>query len=196
MFRLARNRAFGSTPCCAPIAIRSASAARTNIQDGCILHADPGFPCTIGDGVTVGHGAIVHGATVENDVLIGMRAVVMNGARIGSGQHHRHRRGRDRRDANSAEITGLGFAGKSCTPDDRRRIRTNPRGCKSIRRAGENVPRLTRFHLCLTPHAPETAQAVAHNVQPPCPAASSVPQPGPQPSAKVSENFRNWAAAS
>lgn len=58
---------------------------RTNIQDGCILHADPGFPCTIGDGVTVGHGAIVHGATVENDVLIGMRAVVMNGARIGSG---------------------------------------------------------------------------------------------------------------
>ncbi len=57
----------------------------TNIQDGCILHADPGFPCTIGDGVTVGHGAIVHGATVENDVLIGMRAVVMNGARIGSG---------------------------------------------------------------------------------------------------------------
>ena len=59
--------------------------ARTNIQDGCILHADPGFPCTIGDGVTVGHGAIVHGATVENDVLIGMRAVVMNGARIGSG---------------------------------------------------------------------------------------------------------------
>jgi carbonic anhydrase/acetyltransferase-like protein (isoleucine patch superfamily) len=58
---------------------------RTNIQDSCILHADPGFPCTIGDGVTVGHGAIVHGATVENDVLIGMRAVVMNGARIGSG---------------------------------------------------------------------------------------------------------------
>jgi carbonic anhydrase/acetyltransferase-like protein (isoleucine patch superfamily) len=59
--------------------------ARTNIQDGCILHADPGFPCTIGDGVTVGHGAIVHGATIENDVLIGMRAVVMNGARIGLG---------------------------------------------------------------------------------------------------------------
>jgi carbonic anhydrase/acetyltransferase-like protein (isoleucine patch superfamily) len=59
--------------------------ARTNIQDGSILHADPGFPCTIGDGVTVGHGAIVHGATIENDVLIGMRAVILNGARIGSG---------------------------------------------------------------------------------------------------------------
>ena len=58
---------------------------RTNIQDGCILHADPGFPCTIGNDVTVGHAAIVHGATVENEVLIGMRSVVMNGARIGSG---------------------------------------------------------------------------------------------------------------
>jgi carbonic anhydrase/acetyltransferase-like protein (isoleucine patch superfamily) len=58
---------------------------RTNIQDGCILHADPGFPCTIGDGVTVGHAAIVHGATVENDVVVGMRSVVMNGATIGTG---------------------------------------------------------------------------------------------------------------
>jgi len=58
---------------------------RTNIQDGCILHADPGFPCTIGDGVTVGHGAIVHGATVETDCLIGMRSVLMNGVIVGSG---------------------------------------------------------------------------------------------------------------
>jgi carbonic anhydrase/acetyltransferase-like protein (isoleucine patch superfamily) len=57
----------------------------TNIQDGCILHADAGFPCTLGDRVTLGHGAIVHGATVEDDVMIGMRAVVMNGARIGRG---------------------------------------------------------------------------------------------------------------
>jgi carbonic anhydrase/acetyltransferase-like protein (isoleucine patch superfamily) len=58
---------------------------RSNIQDGCILHADPGFPCRIGSQVTLGHGAIVHGATVEEDVLIGMRAVVMNGAVIGRG---------------------------------------------------------------------------------------------------------------
>jgi carbonic anhydrase/acetyltransferase-like protein (isoleucine patch superfamily) len=58
---------------------------RTNIQDLCVLHADPGFPCTLGDGVTVGHGAIVHGATVEDDVLIGMKAVIMNGAKIGRG---------------------------------------------------------------------------------------------------------------
>jgi len=58
---------------------------RTNIQDGSIVHADPGFPCTLGDEVTVGHGAIIHGATVADRVLIGMRAVVMNGAEIGEG---------------------------------------------------------------------------------------------------------------
>jgi carbonic anhydrase/acetyltransferase-like protein (isoleucine patch superfamily) len=58
---------------------------RTNIQDGCILHADPGFPCKLGDGVTVGHGAIVHGATVKDDCLIGMRSVLMNGVTVGTG---------------------------------------------------------------------------------------------------------------
>ena len=58
---------------------------RTNVQDLCLLHADPGFPCVLGNRVTVGHGAIVHGATVEDDVVIGMRAVILNGARIGTG---------------------------------------------------------------------------------------------------------------
>ncbi|QDU30485.1 2,3,4,5-tetrahydropyridine-2,6-dicarboxylate N-acetyltransferase [Anatilimnocola aggregata] len=57
----------------------------SNVQDGCILHADPGRPCILGDRVTLGHGAIVHGAIVEDDCLIGMRAVVMNGAKIGRG---------------------------------------------------------------------------------------------------------------
>jgi carbonic anhydrase/acetyltransferase-like protein (isoleucine patch superfamily) len=56
-----------------------------NIQDGCILHADPEFPTILGDRVSLGHGAIVHGATVEHDVLIGMRATVLNGAHIGAG---------------------------------------------------------------------------------------------------------------
>jgi carbonic anhydrase/acetyltransferase-like protein (isoleucine patch superfamily) len=56
-----------------------------NIQDGCILHADPGFPAVLGDRVSLGHGAIVHGATVEDGALIGMRATVLNGARIGAG---------------------------------------------------------------------------------------------------------------
>jgi carbonic anhydrase/acetyltransferase-like protein (isoleucine patch superfamily) len=58
---------------------------QTNVQDLCVLHADPGTPCTLGDRVSVGHAAIVHGATVDDDVLIGMRAVVMNRARVGAG---------------------------------------------------------------------------------------------------------------
>lgn len=63
----------------APVTIGS----RTNIQDGAILHADPGYPCSVGDDVTVGHHAIVHGATVEDGALIGMGAILLNGARIG-----------------------------------------------------------------------------------------------------------------
>ncbi|MCS6869545.1 MAG: gamma carbonic anhydrase family protein [Thermus sp.] len=57
----------------------------TNVQDGAVLHADPGFPCLLGPGVTVGHRAVVHGAVVEEGALIGMGAVVLNGARIGKG---------------------------------------------------------------------------------------------------------------
>lgn len=57
--------------------------ARTNIQDGSLLHADPGFPCEIGDDVTVGHHAIVHGAKVGSGALIGMGATLLNGAVIG-----------------------------------------------------------------------------------------------------------------
>lgn len=59
--------------------------ANTNIQDLAILHADAGVPCQLGSRVTVGHAAIVHGALVEDDVMIGMRAVVLNGCTIG---HH------------------------------------------------------------------------------------------------------------
>lgn len=59
--------------------------ARTNVQDLACLHADPGLPCVVGVGVTIGHAAIVHGATVEDECLIGIRATVLNGARIGKG---------------------------------------------------------------------------------------------------------------
>lgn len=57
----------------------------TNIQDLSLLHADPGFPAVLGDRVTIGHRVIVHGTTVEDDVLIGMGAILLNGAKIGSG---------------------------------------------------------------------------------------------------------------
>ena len=56
---------------------------QTNIQDGAVLHADPGVPCTLGRGVTVGHQAMVHGCTVGDYSLIGINAVVLNHAKIG-----------------------------------------------------------------------------------------------------------------
>ena len=59
--------------------------ARTNIQDGAVIHADKGVPCTIGNDVTVGHLACVHGCTVEDEVLIGIGAIILNHARIGTG---------------------------------------------------------------------------------------------------------------
>ena len=56
---------------------------RTNVQDGAVIHVDAGAPCLIGAGVTIGHRAVVHGALIEDDVLIGIGAIVLNGARIG-----------------------------------------------------------------------------------------------------------------
>jgi carbonic anhydrase/acetyltransferase-like protein (isoleucine patch superfamily) len=57
----------------------------TNIQDGAVLHCDPGFPLTIGRHVTVGHKAMLHGCTVGDGALIGINSVVLNGAKIGAG---------------------------------------------------------------------------------------------------------------
>lgn len=57
----------------------------SNLQDNVVVHTDYGFPTVVGVGVSVGHGAVVHGCTVEDDCLIGMHATVLNGARIGSG---------------------------------------------------------------------------------------------------------------
>ncbi len=59
--------------------------ARSNVQDLAVLHCDPGYPCELGEDVTIGHAAVVHGAVIESGTLIGIRAVVLNGARIGSG---------------------------------------------------------------------------------------------------------------
>lgn len=56
---------------------------QSNVQDGCTLHTDMGFPLTLGTGVTVGHNAMLHGCTVDDYSLIGLNAVVMNGAKVG-----------------------------------------------------------------------------------------------------------------
>lgn len=65
----------------APITI----GAGTNLQDGTVVHTDPGFPVHVGSGVSVGHRAVLHGCTVADDVLIGMSAVLMNGVQVGEG---------------------------------------------------------------------------------------------------------------
>jgi carbonic anhydrase/acetyltransferase-like protein (isoleucine patch superfamily) len=55
----------------------------SNVQDGAVLHADPGYPLTLGKNVTVGHLAMLHGCTVGEGTLVGIKAVILNGAKIG-----------------------------------------------------------------------------------------------------------------
>ena len=55
----------------------------SNVQDSCVLHADAGYPVKIGDYVTVGHGAIIHGCEIGDNTLVGMGAIILNGAKIG-----------------------------------------------------------------------------------------------------------------
>jgi carbonic anhydrase/acetyltransferase-like protein (isoleucine patch superfamily) len=59
--------------------------ARSNVQGGCILHADPGFPAIVGEGCVVGHNAVVHGCEIGDNCLVGMGATILNGAKIGDG---------------------------------------------------------------------------------------------------------------
>jgi len=58
---------------------------RSNIQDNCVVHTTTGHPVLIGNDVSVGHGAILHGCTLRNQVLVGMGAIVLNGAEVGEG---------------------------------------------------------------------------------------------------------------
>jgi len=57
--------------------------AGTNVQDGCVLHADPGYPAIVGEGCVVGHNAVVHGCEIGDNCLVGMGCTILNGAKIG-----------------------------------------------------------------------------------------------------------------
>lgn len=63
-----------------PIVMGSGS----NVQDGTVIHTDPGFPCRIGANVTIGHKAMLHGCTIMDNALVGMGATILNGAVIGA----------------------------------------------------------------------------------------------------------------
>lgn len=72
------------------VSIRGDSDAITigddsNVQDGCVIHVDDNVPCHIGNRVGIGHRAIVHGATIEDDVLIGMGSILLNNVKVGTG---------------------------------------------------------------------------------------------------------------
>lgn len=56
---------------------------RSNVQEGCVLHTDPGYPLTIAEDVTIGHQAMLHGCTIASGALIGIQAVILNNAKIG-----------------------------------------------------------------------------------------------------------------
>jgi carbonic anhydrase/acetyltransferase-like protein (isoleucine patch superfamily) len=59
--------------------------ADSNVQDGTVVHVDHGVPCTIGERVAIGHRAVIHGAVVEHDSLVGMGAILLNRVRVGTG---------------------------------------------------------------------------------------------------------------
>ena len=85
----------------------------SNIQDGAVLHTDPGCPCTVGEYVTVGHNAILHGCTVDRGATIGMGATVLNHAPGRRGIAGGGKCARARRHGSPAPDAGRGRAGQS-----------------------------------------------------------------------------------
>lgn len=97
----------------------------TNIQDGCVLHTDMGFPLTIGKNCTIGHQAMLHGCTIEENSLIGIGATVLNGAKIGKnciiGAHAFIGEGKEIPD-NSLVMGMPGKVVRQLTEDDARKL--------------------------------------------------------------------------
>jgi carbonic anhydrase/acetyltransferase-like protein (isoleucine patch superfamily) len=102
----------------APIRI----GCQTNIQDNSVVHTDHGHPATIGDRVSVGHRAVVHGCTLEDEALIGIGAIVLNGARVGTGGP-----------ANFTGRDGGRNPGRGQTGNRTRRCRTLPASIPQLR---------------------------------------------------------------
>ena len=86
--------------------------ADTNVQEHTVMHTDPGFPLTIGNGCTIGHRAMLHGCTIGDNSLVGMGAIILNGARIGSQLPGRRRRAGDRRQGIPGTVADRRLAGQ------------------------------------------------------------------------------------
>ncbi len=100
----------------------------SNIQEGCILHTDPGFPLQVGENVTVGHQAMLHGCLIGDGSLIGIQAVILNGAKIGKnclvGAGALITEGKEFPD-NSLILGSPAKVARSLTEDDLARMRAN-----------------------------------------------------------------------
>ena len=106
---------------------------RSQVQDNATLHTDMGFPLTIGPDCVIGHNVILHGCTIGANALVGMGAIVLNGARIGAGQLGRRRRAGHRRQDVSGTIADRRLAGAG-DPHARRRGRAGDRRrCRILR---------------------------------------------------------------
>ena len=126
----------------APIVV----GADSNVQDGTIVHVDAGVPCTIGARVAIGHRAIVHGATIEDDCLIAMGAILLNRAHVGRGSivgaGALVAEGRVI-PPNSLVVGVPGRIVRETTPDERERIRRTVEAYLALQerhRAGEFPP--------------------------------------------------------
>ena len=116
----------------------------SNVQDGTIIHADHGVPTTIGSRVEIGHRAIVHGSTIEDDCLIGMGAILLNGVHVGTGSIVGAgavvREGM-RIPPNSLVLGVPGRVTRETTPDERERIKSTVEAYLSLQeehRAGRH----------------------------------------------------------
>jgi len=116
----------------------------SNVQDGTIIHADHGVPTTIGRRVAIGHRAIVHGSTIEDDCLIGMGAILLNGVHVGTGSIVGAgavvREGM-RIPPNSLVLGVPGRVTRETTPDERERIKSTVEAYLSLQeehRAGRH----------------------------------------------------------
>src|SRR5438105_2874451 len=96
---------------------------RSNVQDNAVVHIDTPNEMRLGELVTVGHSAIVHACTIDDEVLIGMGAIVLDGSEIGARSHHRGQCPGNAGVKNSARFPGARFAGKS-------KARAHARGTK------------------------------------------------------------------
>ena len=108
---------------------------RSQIQDNSTIHADPGFPVTIGADCVIGHNVVLHGCTIAANSLVGMGAIMLNGARIGRPLPGRRRRADHRRQGVSRPFADRGLAGAGDAADRREGGADDRARCRGLRQA-------------------------------------------------------------